>query len=468
MDFNKLYINGQWQDGDSGRTIAVENPWTLDTLAEVPRGNGTDVDRAVAAAKAAFPAWSAKTPQERADIIAAGLEKFKAYRDTLIDLEIDELGQPRAWTTKMHVDRNFNRIESFLTIARTYRTEEKLDHGIVVREPIGVVALLTPWNYPLGQVVQKVTPALLAGNTAVLKPSQTTPLSAYYMVQAFADAGLPAGVLNLVTGAGGEVGDALTSHPDVRLVSFTGSTASGRQVGRDSLSTIKKIALELGGKSPLVVLPGADYADAAKIVAGSCFANSGQTCTAYTRLVVPEADKDKALAALKEEAKNWRAGDPRDPESTLGPIVNAKQYAKVCDHIAIALADGGQMVIGQVPDKKAEKRLVQPIVFTDLPAQAKAVREEIFGPVLVVQTYRDVEEAVKIANDTPYGLAAGVVGPEEAAVAVARRLDAGQVTVNFGARDIFAPFGGYKESGLGREGGVMGYEEYLEVKALFY
>lgn len=468
MDFSKIFIDGSWQAGASGQFIQVENPWTLATVAEVPRGNKDDVNKAVAAAKKAFPAWAGKSVQERADIIEAGLEKFKGYRGTLIDLEIDELGQPREWTTKMHVDRNFKRIESFISIARTYHTEEKLTHGRIVREPIGVVALLTPWNYPLGQVVQKVTPALLAGNTVVLKPSQNTPLSVYYLIQAFHDAGVPAGVLNLVTGAGGEVGDALTTHPDVRMVSFTGSTASGRQVGRDSLSTIKKIALELGGKSPLVVLPGADYADAAKIVASSCFANSGQTCIAYTRFLVPEADKDKAIAALKEEVKNWRAGDPRDPASALGPIVSAKQYEKVCDHIAIALADGGQMVIGQAPDKRADKRLVQPIVFTDLPADAKAVREEIFGPVLVIQTYKDQEDAVRIANDTDYGLAAGVVGPNEEAIALARRLEAGQVTVNFGTRDIFAPFGGYKESGLGREAGVMGYEEYLEVKSLFY
>lgn len=467
MNYNQLFIDGQWVPGSSGHTIDVLNPWSEEVIAQVPRGTEEDVNKAVAAARRAFGGWAATPMAERIEIVSAALADFESKRALLIDLEIDELGQPAAWTEAKHVQMPYDRIASYLKIASEYAFETPLSTGVIRREPIGVVGALTPWNYPLGQVVQKVIPAILTGNTVILKPSQHTPLSAYHLVESLAKAGLPAGVLNLVTGAGGEVGNALCLHPQVDMISFTGSTASGREVGRNALSTIKKFALELGGKSPYLCLPGTDYSKAAKAVAASAFSNSGQTCVAFTRFVVPEADLELALAALKEAAKAWIAGDPRDERSTLGPVINAKQYQKVCDLVASGLADGAKIVIGEAPDHAASHHVVSPIVFADVRSDMRIVSEEIFGPVLVVQTYKNVEEGIAIANDTPYGLGAAVAGPAEEALEAAKALRAGQVFVNDGVRDIMGPFGGYKESGIGREGGVIGFEEYLEIKALF-
>lgn len=467
MDFEKLYIDGRWQESHSEDKIDVLNPWSLDVIKRVPRGDKVDVDRAVAAARAAFESWS-KTPlAERIAIVQKAVDIMRSYRQDIIEYEIDELGQPRDWTQRIHVDRNFDRIESFIDVAKTYHLRTELEHGVIVREPIGVVGLLTPWNYPLGQVVQKVSPAILAGNTVILKPSQHAPLTTYFLVAAFDEAGLPKGVLNLVTGRGGEVGDHLCLHEDIDMISFTGSTASGREVSCKALSTIKKIALELGGKSPCLCLPGTDYTGAAKGVASSCFSNSGQTCVAFTRFIVPKEALDEALEALRTAADAWIAGDPRDEKTRLGPIINAKQYEKVCDLVESGVAEGATLFYGKIPDRNAERHIVEPIIFTDVTNDMRIVREEIFGPVLVVQTYDSVEEGIAIANDTPYGLGAAVNGPQEDALAAAALIKAGQVYVNNGPRDIMAPFGGYKQSGIGREGGPIGYEEYLEIKAIF-
>lgn len=467
MIYNKLFINGNWTDGHSGDVINVLNPWSLDVIARVPRGDATDVDRAVQAARAAFASWSATPLDERIAIVKDAFERFQRKRDSLLELEIDELGQPRAWTADVHIDWNFDLIAAFIDVAKTYPYRTPLTHGTIVREPIGVVGCLTPWNYPLGQVVQKIFPAILAGNTVILKPSQHTPLTAYHLIDAFREAGLPPGVLNLVTGRGGEVGDHLCVHEDVDMISFTGSTASGRSVGRQALSTIKKIALELGGKSPCLCLPGCDYDAAAQGAAASVFANAGQTCDATTRFIVPTADHDRAVAALADAAAAWHAGDPRDEASDLGPIINAKQYAKVRDLILSGVEAGATLVCGEIPLEQPVHHLIQPTIFTDVSADMRIVREEIFGPVIVVQTYRDIEEGIAIANDTTYGLGAAVRGPQEAALAAASRIRSGQVYINDGQNDAYAPFGGYKQSGLGREAGVYGYEEYLEIKTIF-
>ncbi len=467
MIYNKLFINGNWTDGHSGDVIDVLNPWSLDVIACVPRGDATDVDRAVQAARAAFDRWAATPLDERIAIIENTFELFKDKRDLLLELEIDELGQPRAWTADVHIDWNFDLIAAFIDVAKHYSYHTPLTHGTIVREPIGVVGCLTPWNYPLGQVVQKVFPAILAGNTTVLKPSQHTPLTAYHLVKSFQEAGLPKGVLNLVTGRGGEVGDHLCLHKDIDMISFTGSTASGRSVGRQALSTIKKIALELGGKSPCLCLPGCDYDAAAQGAATSVFANSGQTCDATTRFIVPKSDHHQAITALEKAAAAWHAGNPRDDASDFGPIINAKQYAKVRDYIASGVTSGATLICGEIPPEKPAHHLIQPTVFTDVTADMRIVREEIFGPVIVVQTYDTIEEGIAIANDTTYGLGAVVRGPQEAALAAASRIRSGQVYVNDGQNDAYAPFGGYKQSGLGREAGVHGYEEYLEIKTIF-
>lgn len=466
MDYQKLFINNNWVAGHSGEWIDVLNPYTKKTIAQVPRGDEADVEKAVQAARKAFPSWSKTASEERIRIMSEALENFRQYRDILIDLEVAELGQPTEWTTRIHVDRNYDRYDGFIDIAKAYQDTRTLEKGKVVREPIGVIACLTPWNYPLGQVMQKIIPAILTGNTVILKPSQHTPLSVYYLAQAFLDAGLPAGVFNLVTGKGAEVGDALCTHPEVDMVSFTGSTDAGRTVGRQALSTIKKFALELGGKSPAVLLPGCDLDHELPKVLSSCFNNSGQTCMAFTRLVAPRTEAEAIEDALKRLAADWQAGDPRDEANKLGPLVNETQYEKVKKYIEKGVAAGARMIVGEENDF-SDPYLVQPVIFCDVTPDMDIARDEIFGPVLSVQYYDDVAEALAIANDTVYGLVGAVYGPDEDAKAFAREMKAGQIYVNDGERDMYAPFGGYKASGLGREGGLEGFEEYLEIKAIF-
>ena len=466
MNFEKLFINGEWIDGASGNFIEVLDVGTKAVMARVPRGNEEDVNLAVSAALKAQEAWQEKTPEERIAYVQKALDYLRAHQDEITDIEISELGQPYDWTHQTHVLRNFSRIESYLEVAKNFQYERGTRESTLRYEPVGVVACLTPWNYPLGQVVQKVIPALLGGNTIVLKPSQHTPLTVYYMLEAFQQAGLPKGVFNLVTGAGSEVGHYLTLHKDVTMVSFTGSTSAGRQVGRESLSTIKKFSLELGGKSPALFLPHADYDKYLPMVAQSCFSNSGQTCAAYTRLVVPESDYTEVIGKLAPIAQTWQAGLPRDEGTKLGPLINHQAFLKVKGYIEKGLADGAQLLFGNIPVDDG-KDIIGPTIFGKVTPEMSIVRDEIFGPVLVIQTYTTLEEGICLANDTNYGLAAAIFGAPEEAIAASKRLKAGQVYLNSGARDIMAPFGGYKESGLGREGGPMGFEEFLEVKAVF-
>lgn len=466
MNYKKLFINNAWVDGHSGDWIDVENPYSKAIIAQVPRGNSEDVNHAVQAARDAFDAWAETAMEERVRIMADALATFRTYRDDLIDLEVAELGQPVDWTTRIHVDRNYDRYQSFLDIAAAFDPVRELDTGFVTHEPIGVVACLTPWNYPLGQVMQKIVPAILAGNTVVLKPSQHTPLSVYYLAKSLLDAGLPAGVFNLITGKGSEVGDRLCTHPDVDMVSFTGSTEAGRTVARQALGTIKKFALELGGKSPAVLLPGCNLDHELPKVLSSCFTNSGQTCSAFTRLVAPRSEKAAVEAALIALSADWQAGDPNDATNKLGPLLNADAFDKVRGYIETGKNEGARMIVGEENDF-SEPYVVQPVIFCDVAPDMTIAQEEIFGPVLAVQYYDNVDEALVIANNTVYGLVAAVYGPTDEANAFGRKLKAGQVYVNDGERDVMAPFGGYKASGLGREGGLEGFEEYFEIKAVF-
>lgn len=467
MDFEKLYIDGEWTPASSGEWIDVENPADMKIFARVPRGAAEDIDRAARAAKAAFPAWAAKPLSERIALMERFLAIFRSQEEEIIDLEIKELGAPWAFAKSSHCEYQYTRVRSYIDLAPEVPMVEKMPLSTVYREPVGVIGCITPWNYPLGQVVQKVIPALLMGNTVVLKPSQHTPLSCYLMADAFDRAGFPKGVFNMVTGRGAEVGDAMATHPMIDMISFTGSTSGGIQVARQALGTVKRITLELGGKSPDIFLPMDDYDTAIRCCFNSIFLNSGQTCTALSRLIIPKSEEAKIEARLAAIVKEYTVGDPADHSVKVGPLASLSQYRKVKSYIEKGIAEGARLLAGGVPGAPVRGYYVEPTIFTGCTMDMTIARDEIFGPVLCVFTYETEDEAVALANDTRYGLNAAVYGPKERAVAVAKKIRAGNVYINDSPRDTAAPFGGYKESGLGREGGVYGMLEFTQQKALF-
>jgi acyl-CoA reductase-like NAD-dependent aldehyde dehydrogenase len=462
----QLYIGGKWVDGHSGSFIEVENPATLEIIGKVPEGDREDVHAAVAAADAALPSWKAKSPEERSDLLLKVAEYIEAHAREIAQTITAELGAPVSMVEDWHVASPIGEAKYFAKVAREFSYETKYDNLIVRREPVGVVAGLTPWNYPLDQISVKLLPALVAGNTVVLKPSQHAPLSAYWFAYALESAGFPPGVFNLVTGRGGVVGNILASHPDVQMISFTGSTAAGIEVGRLALGTVKKLALEMGGKSASVVLPGADLELAATKTATKCFINTGQTCSALTRLLVPRADKKAIEKLLCEKAAAFRVGDPLDPGVDIGPLVSRKQFDKVKHYLQVGLDEGAKMICGSLPGSGEDGYYVEPVIFTDVDNSMRIAQEEIFGPVLCVIYYDTLEEAEEIANDSPYGLSGAAFGPPDEAKAFAERMQTGVVHINGAAFTLDTPFGGYKQSGLGRENGPYGFEEYMEVKAL--
>ena len=467
MDFEKLYIDGEWTPASSGEWIDVENPADMNIFARVPRGAAEDIDRAARAAKAAFPAWAVKPLSERIALMERFLAIFRSQEEEIIDLEIKELGAPWAFAKSSHCEYQYTRVRSYIDLAPEVPMVEKMPLSTVYREPVGVVGCITPWNYPLGQVVQKVIPALLMGNTVVLKPSQHTPLSCYLMADAFDRAGFPKGVFNMVTGRGAEVGDAMATHPMIDMISFTGSTSGGIQVARQALGTVKRITLELGGKSPDIFLSMDDYDTAIRCCFNSIFLNSGQTCTALSRLIIPKSEEAKIEARLAAIVKEYTVGDPADHSVKVGPLASLSQYRKVRSYIKKGLSEGARLLAGGVPGDPVRGYYVEPTIFTGCTMDMTIARDEIFGPVLCVFTYETEDEAVALANDTRYGLNAAVYGPKERAVAVAKKIRAGNVYINDSPRDTAAPFGGYKESGLGREGGVYGMLEFTQQKALF-
>lgn len=467
MDFEKLYIDGEWTPASSGEWIDVENPADMKIFARVPRGAAEDIDRAARAAKAAFPAWAAKPLSERIALMERFLVIFRSQEEEIIDLEIKELGAPWSFAKSSHCEYQYTRVRSYIDLAPEVPMVEKMPLSTVYRDPVGVVGCITPWNYPLGQVVQKVIPALLMGNTIVLKPSQHTPLSCYLMADAFDRAGFPKGVFNMVTGRGAEVGDAMATHPMIDMISFTGSTSGGIQVARQALGTVKRITLELGGKSPDIFLPMDDYDTAIRCCFNSIFLNSGQTCTALSRLIIPKSEEAKIEARLAAIVKEYTVGDPADHSVKVGPLASLSQYRKVRSYIEKGLSEGARLLAGGVPGDPVRGYYVEPTIFTGCTMDMTIARDEIFGPVLCVFTYETEDEAVALANDTRYGLNAAVYGPKKRAVAVAKKIRAGNVYINDSPRDTAAPFGGYKESGLGREGGVYGMLEFTQQKALF-
>jgi aldehyde dehydrogenase (NAD+) len=470
---DKLYIDGAWVPPAGTDTIDVVAAATEETIATIPRGTTADVDRAVAAGRAAFTEWSAKPLDERAKFIQLLAEGLGARSNEIAETIAREVGMPVFWSTMIQAGLPQAVMGSYVDIVKNHSFERQVGTTLVVEEPVGVVGCITPWNYPLHQIVAKVAPALAAGCTVVLKPSEVAPLNAFILAEICHDAGLPAGVFNLVTGTGPEVGEAIASHPDVNMVSFTGSTRAGKRVAELAAQSVKRVALELGGKSPFVILPGLSDEQIDQAVnagLGSCYMNAGQTCIAWTRMLVPRADHDRVVEKVKTAAETFALGDPLDPSHMgLGPLISETQRDRVRAYIRQGIEEGATLVTGgpEQPEGFPRGYYVKPTVFADVRNDMTIAQEEIFGPVLAVIPYDDVDDAVRIANDTIYGLHAGVFGPDQdTATKVARRIEAGQVDINGQKFNPLAPFGGYKQSGTGRELGEYGLAEYLEVKAL--
>jgi aldehyde dehydrogenase (NAD+)/betaine-aldehyde dehydrogenase len=423
----------------------------------------------VAAAAAAFPAWSATPVAERTALLTKVSEALGAQMESLADLITHEVGMPLVLSQLVQVGLPMAAFASMAEVTSQFTWEQKVGNSLVVREPIGVVGAITPWNYPLHQIAAKVAPALAAGCTVVLKPSEVAPLNAFVLADIFEAVGLPAGVFNLVSGVGPVVGEAIAAHPDVDMVSFTGSTRAGRRVSEVASATVKRVALELGGKSANVLLDDADFAKAVPDGLNKCYINSGQTCSALTRMLVPRERLSEVEALATAAAESFTAGDPFVQGTRLGPLVSAAQRDRVRNYIDKGIGEGAALLTGgtDAPEGLDKGFFVKPTVFSSVTRDMTIARDEIFGPVLVIIPYDSEEEAVEIANDTDYGLAGGVwSGDADRAKAVARQLRTGQVEVNGGGFNPLAPFGGYKQSGNGREFGAFGLDEYLETKAL--
>lgn len=456
-----MYIGGRWRPAIGTDTIAVVNPADEQVIGQVPAGTAEDVDAAVRAAREAFPAWAATPPAERAALLGALRDELGRRTEEIAETVTAELGAPPALALAVHASLPVMVAGTYAELAGSYAFEEKLGNSTVLLEPVGVVGAITPWNYPLHQIVAKVAPALAAGCTVVLKPAEDTPLTAQLFAEAVDAAGIPAGVVNLVTGLGPVAGQALAEHEGVDLVSFTGSTAVGSRIGAVAGAAIKRVALELGGKSANVILPGADLAKAVNVGIANVMSNSGQTCSAWTRMLVHRDHYDEAVALAETAVAKYVPGE------RVGPLVNAKQQERVRGFIEKGVAEGARLVAGG-PDAPLETGYyVRPTVLADVTPAMTVAQEEIFGPVVCLMRYEDEDDAVAIANGTVYGLAGAVWAADDAeAAAFARRMDTGQVDINGGRFNPLAPFGGYKRSGVGRELGPHGLAEYLQTKSL--
>lgn len=465
---DKLYIGGAWVSPGGSQMIDVVNPATEEVIGQVPEGVPEDADKAVKAARAAFQDWADTPAEKRAEYMAKISAGLNERADELATLIASELGMPIALSRLIQAGLPAATFGSMPSLLSEIRFEEKIGSSLVVREPVGVVGCITPWNYPLHQIAAKVAPALTAGCTVVVKPSEVAPLNAFLLAEVVESVGLPAGVFNLISGTGPVVGEALASHPDVDMISFTGSTRAGKRVSELASASVKRVALELGGKSPNVILDDADFARAVADGVGKCYINSGQTCSALTRMLVPRSRLAEAEEIAKNTAANFTVGNPFEPASRLGPLVSSTQLERVRGYIKKGIDEGARLVTGG-PDAVGDGTgyYVQPTIFSDVRPDMTIAQEEIFGPVLSIIPYETEEEAIEIANGTIYGLAAAVwSGDPEHARQVAKRIRAGQVEINGGSFNPMAPFGGYKQSGHGRELGKFGIEEFLEVKSL--
>jgi aldehyde dehydrogenase (NAD+) len=466
---NEIFIGGEWVEPAGADPLPVINSTTEETIATIPGCTPAEVDHAVEAARAAFDGWSQTPRAERAEALTAIAAALGERAEELAATIVQELGMPLKLTEMIQVGLAINDFALLPQAMEEVRWEEEIGNSRVLREAVGVVGAITPWNYPLHQIAAKVAPAIAAGCTVVLKPSEVVPLNAFILAEAIEAAGLPAGVFNLVSGIGPVVGEAIAGHPGVDMVSFTGSTRAGRRVSELAAATVKPVAMELGGKSPNVLLGDADFARAVPDGVGKCFLNSGQTCNALTRMLVPRERLAEVEEMAAAAAESFTPGDPLDPGTTLGPLVSAAQRERVRGYIAKGEAEGAKLLTGgaDAPEGLERGFFVRPTVFSEVTAEMTIGREEIFGPVLAIQPYEDEADAVRIANSTEYGLAGGVWSADtDRAIGVARKLRTGQVEINGGAFNPRAPFGGYGQSGHGREFGRFGLEEMLQVKSL--
>ncbi|HEV2811840.1 MAG TPA: aldehyde dehydrogenase family protein [Solirubrobacteraceae bacterium] len=469
VEHSQLYIGGEWVAPSSDASIEVVNASTEDVMGRIPEGSAADVDRAVAAARAAFDSWSQTPLEQRVELCTAISLRLQERQEEIAALISQELGSPIRISMMVQAGLPIMDFASMAHLVEHIPWEQQIGNSLVVREPIGVVGAITPWNYPLHQIAAKVAPAMVAGCTVVLKPSEVTPLNSFVLAEIMDEVGVPAGVFNLVTGFGPVVGEAIAGHPGVDMVSFTGSTRAGRRVSEVAAATVKKVALELGGKSPNVILDDADLEKAVVNGIRKCYLNSGQTCSALTRMLVPREQLEVVEQIAAAAASQTPVGDPFSEETALGPLVSDVQRDRVRSYIEKGVAEGAKLVAGgaEPPEGLERGYYVRPTVFSDVTPDMTIAREEIFGPVLAIMPYDDEDDAIRIANDSEYGLAGGVYSAsEERAKAVARRIRTGQVEINGAAFNPLAPFGGYKQSGHGRELGPYGIEEFLALKSM--
>mgnify|MGYP001390577803 FL=1 len=467
-DHDKFYIDGAWVEPDGKGTIEVINASTEEVMGHVPEGTPADVDRAVAAAKAAFDTWGYTPKEERGKYLQRLAEGLGARSAEIGEVISQEVGMPIMWSNMIQAGLPVGNAANYVEILDNFEFEEEIGNSLVVKTPVGVVGAITPWNYPLHQIICKVAPALAAGCTVVLKPSEVAPLNAFILAEVIDEVGFPAGVFNLVTGVGSVVGERIAEHPDVNMVSFTGSTAAGKRVAKVAADTVKRVSLELGGKSANILLDDADFEKVVGKGLFACYMNSGQTCTAHTRMLVPRDRQDEVIELARTAAEGFTVG-PASGDATLGPVISATQRDRVRSYIQKGIDEGATLVAGgpDAPEGLDTGYFIQPTVFANVDPDMTIAQEEIFGPVLSIIPYEDEEDAIRIANDTIYGLAGGVQSAsQERAEAVARRMRAGQIDINGGSYNILAPFGGFGQSGYGRENGVYGLEEFLEAKSI--
>jgi len=467
---DKFFIGGAWVAPSGRQSIDVHNAGTGEVMGKVPLADESDVDRAVVAARAALDAWISTPAVRRAEFLEKISAGLKARADELAKLIAQEVGMPLKMSARIQAGLPIANFGNYAGLLKEFQFEQRVGNSLVVREPVGVVGAITPWNYPLHQIALKVAPALAAGCTVVLKPSEVAPFNAFVLAEVIEAAGLPKGVFNLVTGLGAQAGEALVKHPSVDMISFTGSTRAGKRISELAAHSVKRVALELGGKSASVILDDADLAVAVKSTVNGCYLNSGQTCTALTRMLVSEKSYAEAAKLAADAAKGFTVGDPLAETTRLGPLSSQAQLERVRNFINKGIQEGAQLLAGGAEPPEgvpAGGYYVRPTVFGKVKNSMAIAQEEIFGPVLAIIPYRDEEDAIRIANDSPYGLAGAVWSKDDArAQRVARRIRAGQVDVNGGAFNMNAPFGGFKQSGHGREAGVYGLEGFLEYKSL--
>jgi acyl-CoA reductase-like NAD-dependent aldehyde dehydrogenase len=466
---DRIFIGGEWVEPSGAEPIEVINATTEEVMGTVPACAPADADRAVAAAREAFESWSQTSREERAGYLGAIAAKLGERAEEIAATITQELGMPLKLSQMIQVGLPTAQFGAMPQLMEEVRWEEEIGNSRVLREPVGVLGAITPWNYPLNQIAAKVAPALAAGCTVVLKPSEVTPLNAFLLTEIIESVGLPAGVFNLVTGTGPVVGEAIAAHPDVDMVSFTGSTRAGRRVSELASATVKPVAMELGGKSPNVILDDAELEKAIPDGVGKCYLNSGQTCSALTRMLVPRQRLAEAEELAKAAAESFTPGDPFDASTTLGPLVSETQRERVRGYIGKGEEEGARLLTGgaEPPEGLERGYFVRPTVFSEVTPEMTIGQEEIFGPVLVIQPYEGEDDAIRIANSTEYGLAGGVWSADpDRAIGIARRIRTGQIEINGGAFNPLAPFGGYGQSGHGRENGRYGIEELLQVKSL--